>query len=68
MLQISRKTIGPSSIKNMLAQNHICTSHSLLSGEIGVEINLTPHSNHILAKQHQACSLAINQKGDLQNG
>ena len=58
-------TLGPSSIKNMLAQNHICTSHSLLSEEIGVEINLTPHSNHISAKQHKAFSLAINQKGDL---
>ena len=61
-------TLGPSSIKNMLAQIHVCASHRLLSGEIGVEINLTPHSNHILAKQNQAFSLAIDQKNDLQNG
>ena len=31
-------TLGPSSINNMLAQNHICSGHSLLSGETAPSI------------------------------
>ena len=31
-------TLGPSSINNMLAQNHICSGHSLLSAETAPSI------------------------------